>query len=577
VLVGVAALAVIGSGAAYAALGDTHGAERHTSGDQTADVAAQIKYGKAKNVILFIGDGMGDSEITIARNYLQGAAGTLPGLDSLPLTGQYTTYALHKSNDPLTDGDDTGKPDYVTDSAASGSGWATGTKTYNGAISVSLDGTTANQTLLEWAKAAGKKTGDVTTAEIQDATPAVQYAHVADRGCYMPGTDKTQTVTVDGKAQFKGMTNCPNQTKSIEEQLLDTKPDVTMGGGLGWFSATAGNGKTVLQNAQDADFQVVKTKGELDAVTQADQSKPLLGLFASGNMQTRFKATPATADGYSKPAKECETNTTAPDGSAVTWPGTQPTLAQMTDKAIKLLDNPNGFFLQVEGASIDKQDHAANACGQIGETLDLDEAVQVGMDYAKTHGDTLVIVTADHAHTSQIINAADISASSPNTIPLAGTYNLLTHDGTAMTVAYGTAQLNGSQQHTGTQLRVAGYGPGAANVVGLSDQTDIFQTIKRSLSGDQLDPSPAPQTVPGPTVTVTANPTAAPTATVTVTAPPQPGATVTVTAQPHPSNPISVGNKINALKKQLKHAKGAKKAKLQGQLAAYQAVQKQLR
>jgi alkaline phosphatase len=290
----------------------------------------------------------------------------------------------------------------------------------------------------------------------------------------------------------------------------------------------------------------------------------------------RFKAAPATADGYSKPAAECQTNDTAPDGSAVTWPGAQPALAEMTDKAIKLLDNDNGFFLQVEGASIDKQDHAANACGQIGETLDLDEAVKVGMDYAKTHGDTLVIVTADHAHTSQIINAADISASSPSTIPLAGTYNLLTKDGTALTVAYGTAQLNGSQQHTGTQLRVAGYGPGAANVVGLSDQTDIFGTIKRAMSGTDLDAAPAPQTVPGPTVTVTAQPSAGPTSTVTVTAQAQPAPTVTVTAQPAPGKPISFGKKIGALKKQIKHAKGAKKAKLQGQLAAYQAIQKQL-
>jgi alkaline phosphatase len=495
VLVGTAVLAVAGSGVAYAGLGDTNGATRN-QGDQTADVAAQVKYGKAKNVILFIGDGMGDSEITVARNYLVGAAGRLPGIDSLPLTGQYTTYALHKGNDPLTPGDDTGKPDYVTDSAASGTGWSTGTKSYNGAISVGLDGTTRHQTLLEWAKTQGLKTGDITTAEVQDATPAVQLAHVGDRGCYTP---LGQTVTVDGRSQKKDTTKCPGQD-SIEEQIVATRADVVMGGGRGWFNAQASNGKSVYQNALDAGYQVPETKAQLDAITSANQAKPVLGLFSSGNMQTRFKATPATPDGWSKPAATCQTNDVAPDGSAVTWPGTQPTLAQMTDKAIKLLDGSHGFFLQVEGASIDKQDHAANACGQIGETKDLDEAVQVGMEFAKTHGDTLVIVTADHAHTSQIINAADISASSASTIPLAGTYNLLTADGTAETVAYGTAQLSGSQQHTGTQLRVAGYGPGAANVVGLTDQTDIFNTVKGALSGVGLDPAPAPQVVqvPGP-------------------------------------------------------------------------------
>lgn len=76
----------------------------------------------------------------------------------------------------------------------------------------------------------------------------------------------------------------------------------------------------------------------------------------------------------------------------------------MTGKAMELLSsNEKGFFLQVEGASIDKQDHAANACGQIGETVDLDEAVQVVLDFARKDGETLLIVTADHAHSSQII------------------------------------------------------------------------------------------------------------------------------------------------------------------------------
>src|SRR4051794_15122698 len=306
VLVGTAVLAVAGSGVAYAGLGDTNGATRN-QGDQTADVAAQVKYGKAKNVILFIGDGMGDSEITVARNYLVGAAGRLPGIDSLPLTGQYTTYALHKGNDPLTPGDDTGKPDYVTDSAASGTGWSTGTKSYNGAISVGLDGTTRHQTLLEWAKAKGLKTGDITTAEVQDATPAVQIAHVRDRGCYTP---LGQTVTVDNRPQKKDTTNCPGQT-SIEEQLVSARADVVMGGGRGWFQAQAANGKSVYQNAIDAGYQIPQTKTELDQVTTADQATPVLGLFASGNFQTRFKATPATANGYAQPAATCHPNDTA--------------------------------------------------------------------------------------------------------------------------------------------------------------------------------------------------------------------------------------------------------------------------
>jgi alkaline phosphatase len=151
----------------------------------------------------------------------------------------------------------------------------------------------------------------------------------------------------------------------------------------------------------------------------------------------------------------------------------------MTNKAISLLNKPKngkGFFLQVEGASIDKQDHAANACGQIGETLDFDEAIQAALAFAKKDGNTLVIATADHAHSSQIVD---------NTPPATLSTSLLTADGTTMKVAYGTAAAGGSQQHTGTQVRIAAYGPGAANVVGLSDQTDTFFTMANSLRLDR--------------------------------------------------------------------------------------------
>ena len=105
----------------------------------------------AKNVILLIGDGMGDSEITAARNFAHGAGGMFKGLDALPFTGQYTHYSLNK---------DTLKPDYVTDSAASGTAWSTGVKSYNGAIGVDVFGN-PHDSLIDLAKRAGKATGDV--------------------------------------------------------------------------------------------------------------------------------------------------------------------------------------------------------------------------------------------------------------------------------------------------------------------------------------------------------------------------------------------------------------------------------
>jgi alkaline phosphatase len=151
----------------------------------------------------------------------------------------------------------------------------------------------------------------------------------------------------------------------------------------------------------------------------------------------------------------------------------------MTRKAIDLLaqgrgaSDGKGFFLQVEGASIDKQDHAANPCGQIGETIGFDDAIAAGMDYARTHPDTLVIVTADHGHTSQIIPG---DAHSPGQ-----TATLITKDGAPMTINYATNTPGASQEHTGTQVRIAGYGPQAANVVGLTDQTDLYGTLHRAL------------------------------------------------------------------------------------------------
>ncbi|SEQ87569.1 alkaline phosphatase [Faunimonas pinastri] len=428
------------------------GGARRLSGDATEAMRAALVTGPAKNVILLIGDGMGDSEITLARNYAEGAGGFFKGIDALPVTGQYTHYSLHK---------DTGKPDYVTDSAASGTAWSTGVKSYNGAIGVDVEGK-PHRTILELAKAAGLATGDVSTAELQDATPAVLVAHVTDRKCYGP---KATTAKCAGNALEKGGAG------SIAEQMLNTRPDVMLGGGAETFNeiATAGEwqGKTLMDQAQTRGFKVVKNADELKAVTKANGDAPVLGLFAPSNMPVRWNGPKASLHGnLDKPAVTCEPN--AERTAAI------PTLADMTGKAIELLStNEKGFFLQVEGASIDKQDHAANPCGQIGETVDLDEAVQKALEFARKDGHTLVVVTADHAHSSQIVE--------PDTKAPGLTEALMTKDGSVMAVSYGNSETD-SQGHTGTQLRVAAFGPGAANVMGLTDQTDLFFTMRDALS-----------------------------------------------------------------------------------------------
>ncbi|MGV9712818.1 alkaline phosphatase [Gordonia sp. NPDC003424] len=451
----------------------THGGATRAGDDRSSLIADSIRNSGAKNVILLIGDGMGDSEITVARDYAQGAGGAFPGLDALPLTGQYTHYSIDKD----------GQPTYVTDSAASGSAWATGTKTYNGAISVDIHGKDQT-TLLQLAKEAGKATGDVTTAEIQDATPAVQAAHVTGRKCY--GPDET-TKTCPTNALENGGEG------SITEQFLTTRPDLVLGGGAETFSelAKAGEyqGKTLEVQAKERGFQIARTADELSAVTVANQDTPLIGVFADGNMPVRWTGPVATKGGYLEPAATCTDN---PDRTA-----SIPRLSAMTSKSIDLLkDNDKGFFLQVEGASIDKQDHAANPCGQIGETVDLDEATKVALDFAEENKDTLVIVTADHAHSSQIVETmttADVQEAADdaklpfpvvkNSIYPGLTRVLRTKDGQELTVSYGTSDnLDAMDEgHTGAQLRIAAYGPGAANVVGLTDQTDLFFTISRAL------------------------------------------------------------------------------------------------
>lgn len=507
-----ASVATLGALAAPALAADT---TYSPNGKPVAELAkhggaqriATIGNKNAKNVVLFLGDGMGDSEITVARDYLKGANGHFDGLDAVGQpsalddvqagTGQYTTFSVgNGSKDSAVgkDGDgklvanpNPGKLTPVTDSSASGSAWATGTKTYNNAVDVDIYGN-PQLNLFELAKAAGKATGNVTTAEIQDATPAVLESHSSERACYGP-QGKT-----DGTSNNASKQCLINQLKenggigSISEQLLDTRADVTIGGGSKYFRQTVQGGeykgKTVWEQAKEMGFQTVENDPAAMNALQYKDGQPVLALMSDGNMPTKFNPSKATAK---DPAKDANPTVCTPNAD---WLGNQgSSLKDMTKKALDLLnDNPNGqkngFFLQVEGASIDKQDHAGNACGQIGETDDFDQAIAYAMQNVDL-SNTLVIVTADHAHTSQILNAQPAYALS--TV-------LKTADGNNMVVSYGTAQEDsrdtdggyngGDMEHTGTQLRIAASGPGAQRVIGLTDQTDNFYTIAGALGLD---------------------------------------------------------------------------------------------
>jgi alkaline phosphatase len=428
------------------------------SESEGAKLQGQIRGGHAKNIILFIGDGMGDSEITAARNYQVGASGRL-ALDTFPFTGSVTTYSLQES--------DPSKPDYVTDSAAGGTAWATGQKTSNRRISTSAKTDRPLKTILELAKEAGYRTGNISTAELTDATPAVLGAHVNSRSCQGPADMKDCE-------KYRKTVGGPG---SIAEQLVDHKIDVLLGGGKQRFDQVVDGGpdegKRVIDSAEAQGYKVITTAAELSQIHLEPQQR-LLGLFNSGNMSMEWSGDPAIVYPGSGPQKCKE----------FVRPANEPALFSMMLKAIQLLQtsdqNSAGFFLQVEGAQIDKKAHTAQPCEQIGETIAFDNAIKLALDWTAEHPDTLIIVTADHGHSTQIVpepKQEDHSAGLMST--------LITADKANMTLLYGTnsiccAVLH-SMEHTGTQVRIAAQGPQAFRLLGVHDMTEVFHLMAQAL------------------------------------------------------------------------------------------------
>jgi alkaline phosphatase len=414
--------------------------------DRSAKLASQIDSDKPRNVILLIGDGTDESIITAARNYEKGADGAF-AIDGLPFVGDMTTHGLKVAPGPDY------PIAYVSDSAPTASAWSTGHKTVDGRLSQgpstadTVPGQDYRTVLMDW-RDSGRRTGNVSTAEITDATPAAAAASINARACQGPLdlAACTQARKVNGG---KG---------SVAEQLVDNKIDVILGGGLNRYNQTTDAGPTVLDYAQNAKgYRYVSDATGLAGVSSLKGGR-VLGLFSNGNMTPRYSPLVATPPpGSGGPTTRC-TNADR---------GTQPSLAAMTDKAIDLLDNRKGFFLQVESAMVDKQEHAADICGAIGDVSELDDALKVALEYRRHNPDTLIVVTSDHAHSTQIV---------PNGSSGRQTATVLTADGDPMSVAYSTQAVGSS--HTGSTVRVAAIGPQAANVTGLIDQTDLYWTLK---------------------------------------------------------------------------------------------------
>jgi alkaline phosphatase len=454
------ALSVAGAGTAAA----TGAFSSHKDATEKA-VASALKNKHPKNVIFLLGDGMGTQEITAARYYM-GVNNPL-NVDRMPFTGFDTTWSVKPgAAAPYL-------PDYDPDSASTGTAWATGQKTIDERISQGPSSAEnvpgANlKTVLELAQKKGMKVGNVSTAEITDATPAVLASHMSLRGCQGPAN----------------MAACPTETKgagglgSIAEQEVDHKVDVLLGGGRGRFEQKIESGPYAGQNViQSAVAQGYRYVSDADGLSAVGSGKPVLGLFNSSNMSLEWTG-PAASLGKGNTPEPCKPGQR---------PANEPSLAAMTRRAIDLLDersNKNGFFLQVEGASIDKQDHATNACGQLGETVAFDRAIGVALDYQEDHPNTLVVVTADHSHTSQIV-AEDAGGSG---IPTGYSTNLTTADGQTLSLTYGTAGFGGepgkapvatppSQQHTGAVVPVWAAGPGGLAILGTNDHTNLFDVL----------------------------------------------------------------------------------------------------
>ncbi|MGJ4858756.1 alkaline phosphatase [Labrys sp. KB_33_2] len=330
----------------------------------TWDVFGTAATPKAKNIIFLLGDGLTVANRTGARIMSKGmtegkANGRLAmdDLDHMAFIGTSSTDAI------------------ATDSANTMSAYMTGHKTAVNALGVYADRTPASlddprvETIAEAVRRTSKKSiGVVSTAEIEDATPAAVVSHTRKRA---------------DKAEIVGM-------------FYDVKPDVILGGGSAYFLPKSTTGskrkddKDYIQLFKDAGYALATDKDSLAAASGTNTGK-ILGLFHTGNMDValdRFLLKKGTVEKFPN----------------------QPGLVDMTKAALdQLSKNPEGFFLMVEGASIDKMSHAQDAERSLYETIEFDKAVGIAREFAKTHPDTLIVATGDHTHSMSVIGTVDDS------------------------------------------------------------------------------------------------------------------------------------------------------------------------
>ncbi|MEK3983729.1 alkaline phosphatase [Paenibacillus sp. FSL K6-3166] len=374
-----------------------------------------------RNVILFVGDGMGTAQRNAIRLATVGEKGNL-AMDSMPYAG-----LIHTSSTVP-----------VTDSAASATAYASGVKTYNGAIGMDADKKSV-QTIMEYAKSAGKSTGVVTTSQITDATGAAFGAHVEDRS---------------------------KQSDIALQLLTKSKVDVLLGGGEDFWYPAGNPGKFADEPAEDPSEKSKGTQGNLvDKAKQlgysyvtnkTDMQKAkngkLLGLFANEEM---FQQKPEGEGDIYNPVVS---------------------LPEMTKKAIDTLAaNKNGFFLMVEEEGTDEFAHQNNAKMTIKAGQELDKSVQVAKDFAKKNPDTLVLVLADHETGGFSIEAVDAEDESGDGISKEDGPFAIANSKQNFVVDWTTSG------HTAVDIPITAMGKNAQLFTGVYENTEVFTKVAQAM------------------------------------------------------------------------------------------------
>lgn len=338
---------------------------------------------KAKNVILFIGDGMTTNMITAARlighKSINGKYQSTLAMDKFPILGHQMTHSLDS---------------FITDSANSASALYTGHKSTVNALGVYADSSSdlfddpKVETIIElFMRVWGGVWGAVSTALLADATPIALSGHSRLRSQYGPLIDMA----------LNGVTNYT--------WTANNGPEVYLGGGAEQFYPGAGSyqGKDYYAEFAKKGYQVVLNN---TALSSASVEEKLLGVFCQSNLPVWLDRNILTHN-----LANFKNDPTGTSDPALDLPG----LKEMTLKAVEVLSarsSDAGFFLMSEGASIDKQMHALDYHRALGDLLELDDTINATIALLEEMGildETLVLVTADHGHGFDVWGSADTS------------------------------------------------------------------------------------------------------------------------------------------------------------------------